>query len=176
MVRNQYGREKGVFFEQVRRGGIPDPYMPRKGFPEPAICPSCQAIYHKKRWVMDEKLLYDIKKHPEVKYHKCPACRKIEDHFAMGLIELSGDFVIEHKADLINLIKSEEKRAMEKNPLERIISIDRKNDKIEVAVTTDSLALRIGRVLERAYKGKSDYKFRSGDKYVTVHWKREEGK
>jgi hypothetical protein len=91
----------------------------------------------------------------------------------MGVVHLTGNFVTEHMEEIINLIKSEEKRAEEKNPLERLITVEKKDGGIYAETTSDSLALRIGRVLSRAYKGHHDYKFRLGDKYVLVEWCRE---
>lgn len=104
---------------------------------------------------------------------KCPACRKIEDRYPMGVITISGDFTSEHREEIVNLIRNEERRAMEKNPLERIITLEHRDGGLYVETTSDALALIVGRILCRAYKGKSDYHFRYGDKYVTVEWKRE---
>lgn len=173
MTRGPHGREKGVFFEQIRKGRLEDPYIPRKGFEEPTICPSCNAIYFKKKWNFDENLFKKVEKDKNVNHLKCPACRKIEDHYPMGIIRLAGNFVSEHREEIVNLLHSEEKRAMEKNPLERIMKIEKGDGGIYAETTSDSLALRIGRVLSRAYKGKSDYKFRYGDKFVMVEWRRD---
>jgi len=174
MVKGPRGREKGVFYGQARGGRIPDPYIPRKGWPEPTVCPICGAVYQKKHWSIDEKLLLEIKKKGKVNSNKCPACRKIEDGFAMGVMDLTGDFVTEHVSDIVNTIRSEERRAMEKNPLERIIKLEReKGGSLHVETTTDSLALRIARLLNRAYKGDTKFDFHYGDKSVDIKWHRE---
>lgn len=173
MVRGPIGREKGVFYEQVRGGRLPDPYIPRKGWSEPTICSVCHAIYRKKRWAFDEALRLKLEKDKETKYIKCPACRKIEERFAMGIVSISGDFVAEHRDDIVNLVKSEERRAMQKNPMERLISVEKKDSGVHVETTTDSLALRIGRVLNRAYKGDVKFNFHYGDKQVEIKWHRD---
>jgi len=173
MSRGPSGREKGVFYGQTRRQGVPDPYLPRKGLKEPTICPSCRAVYSKKRWVLDEGLYLDTKKQKGVNSQKCPACRKIEDGYAMGIVNLTGGFVIEHMDEIINLLRSEERHAMEKNPLERIMKIEKKANGLHVQLTSDSLALRIGRVVHRAYKGDSKFEWKQGDKHVIVEWVRE---
>jgi len=165
---------KGVLYSQPRGGRLEDPYMPRKGMPEPTVCPTCGAIYHKKHWSIDENMLHEAKKKGRTYSQKCPACRKIEDGFAMGVIDLTGDFVREHMSDLINTIRSEERRAMEKNPLERIIKLGKlRSGGIHVETTTDSLALRIGRLLNRAYKGETKFDFHYGDKSIDIKWHRE---
>jgi len=173
MAKGPSGREKGVFYSQTRRQGIPDPYIPRKGMKEPTICPSCRAVYQKKRWTLDEGLYLETKSKKGVRQQKCPACQKIEDGYAMGIVNLHGSFVLEHCDEIINLLRSEERHAIEKNPLERLMKILKKGNGLYVETTTDSLALRIGRVLSRAYKGESEFDWKYGDKHVIVDWKRE---
>jgi NMD protein affecting ribosome stability and mRNA decay len=173
MARGPRGREKGVFYGQVHKEGIPDPYISRKGLKEPTICPSCRAVYHKKRWALDEGLYLETKGKKGVSSKKCPACRKIEDGFAMGIVKLYGDFILEHRDEIINLLRSEERRAIEKNPLERLMKIEKQGKGLYVETTTDSLALRIGKVLSRSYKGETKFDWKYGDKSLIVEWGRE---
>lgn len=166
-------RKEGVFYEfQSGRQGIDDPYIPKKGLKEPTVCPSCHAIYHKKRWFFDDGMYHDLKKTKGVNWQKCPADRKIEDHYPMGVVKLYGPFVNEHRDEIINLIRSEERHAMEKNPLERLMRVERRDTGLNVETTTDGLALRIGRVLSRAYKGKAEFDWKYSDKSVLVQWGR----
>lgn len=154
------------------RSKLADPYLSNKGIPEPAICPNCHAVYHKKSWTFDPKALTEAKKDPEAHSVKCPACRKIEDNYPLGVVHLSGDFVFEHKDEIIGLIKNDEKRAMERNPLERIMKIEKKSGELYIETTTDDLALRIGHALCRAYKGSEAVHSRFENKYVIVNWSR----
>ncbi|MBU1767991.1 MAG: hypothetical protein KJ648_07805 [Candidatus Omnitrophica bacterium] len=172
MVRGPIGREKGVFYEQ-ERNRLPDPYISSKNhFPEPTVCPTCKLVYAKQHWHKNDGeatlLLNDKKTHKT----KCPACRKIEDNYPMGVVNISGDFVSEHFEELVNLVKAEERRALEKNPLERLMKVDKVDGGIHVETTSEALALRIGRMLSKSYKGNTDFKFRYGDKYVIVDWAR----
>ncbi len=174
MSKRPRGKGKGVLYGQARGGRIPDPYIPRKGLPEPTLCPICGAVYQRKHWSIDEKVALEVKRKGKVNSEKCPACRKIEDGFAMGIIDLTGDFVVEHMGDIVNTVRSEERRAMEKNPLERIIRLEKiRTGGIRVETTTDSLALRIGRLLNRAYKGDTRFDWHYGDKSVDIKWHRE---
>ena len=105
---------------------------------------------------------------------KCPACRKIEDKYPMGILHMSGVFLSEHKDDILRMLKNEEKRAMDKNPLERIISIEEDSEgTVSVHTTSESLVLRMGRILNRAYSGDVEYKFSDTEKLVRVEWRRE---
>jgi NMD protein affecting ribosome stability and mRNA decay len=160
----------------VRRGvesHLEDPYLLRAGYKEPTICPVCGLIYHDKRWIDDSEISKKYSEDVKVSRQKCPACRKIEDHYPMGLVSLSGAFLEEHKEDILNLVRNEEKRGQNKNPLERIMNIEEVPDGLEIETTTESLALRIGRIMNRAYSGEIHYKFSDGEKLVRILWHRD---
>jgi hypothetical protein len=153
---------------------VHDPYIPKEGFPEPAMCPVCNATYHKKHWSFDANQRLDVLKDKATQKHICPACKKIQDKYAMGKVFLSGSFVNEHVDELISIINSEERHAKEKNPLDRLMSVEKKNNGIYVETTSDALAMRIGHHLKNAYKGSDEeFKFRAGDKFVEIDWHRD---
>jgi len=153
---------------------LDDPYIEGVEYHDPTRCPVCGAVYNKKRWqFIDEK---DIKLSNDNDYiaeAKCPACRKIEDHYTMGIVELSGKFIPLHKDEAMNLIKNEEEKEMGKNPLGRIIGIEDKMDKIYIETTNEALALRLGRALFKTFKGSIEYKFSENQKLVRVLWRRD---
>ena len=115
-------------------------------------------------------------KNPDKKFAKCPGCQKIEDHYVMGMVYIEGDFFTTHKKDILNTVKSEEKRAIEKNPLERIITVTEGKDSAIIETTSDQLALRIGRRLRSSYQGKTEFKFSGDQKLARIFWKRYEEK
>ncbi len=158
-----------------RRGGnsvIDDPYLQDINYGDPNICPECGAIYHNKRWKFDEDLKREIQLNGNYGEKKCPACRKKEDDYPMGLVFVSGNFIQEHREDIINTVKGEEKRAIQKNPLERIISVEKENEnQYIIKTTTDTLAHRIGNILHKSYNGEVEYKF--SEDHLRVFWSRE---
>jgi hypothetical protein len=148
-----------------------DPYISKEGYPEPTVCPTCNASYHRKHWSFDKSLLATAKNDKTVQYHKCPACKKIEDKYAMGKVRLTGAFVATHMEELKNVIKSEERMAKENNPLDRLMVLDTSDGNIYAETTSDALAMRIGHHLKNAYKGTEEaFKFRTGEKFVEVDW------
>lgn len=160
-----------------RRGGdavIDDPYLKQINYREPNICPGCGAVYNKKRWQFDSELKREVMLENDYNQKKCPACRKKEDKYPMGLVFISGSFLDNHKDSILNTIKGEEKRAMDKNPLERIIEIEKKdkNDYL-IKTTTDTLAHRIGNILHKSFKGDLNYKFSDNQKILRVLWSRD---
>lgn len=161
-----------------RRGGdsvLKDPYLREIEYKDPNICPGCKAVYHNKRWQFDEDLEHEIKLKGEYGKKKCPACRKIQDNYPMGLVFLSGNFINGHKEEILDTVKSEEKRAVGKNPLERIMAIEKqKENHYRIETTTDTLAQRIGKILYNSYRGEVEYKFSEDQKVLRVLWKRQE--
>lgn len=90
-----------------------------------------------------------------------------------GLIKLSGSFLLDHEEEIVNLVKHEGKLAEQKNPLHKVTKIEKVDAGIVVQTSDHNLAMKIGKALNHAYKGKHQYKFLSGEKYVEVDWKRD---
>ena len=85
---------------------------------------------------------------------------------------LNGEFLKVHKDQIVHLVRNAEARAKEINPLERIISIKNLKGGVEIQTTNEKLAQRIGREIERAYKGDTKYHWSRDDKFVRVDWHR----
>jgi NMD protein affecting ribosome stability and mRNA decay len=153
-----------------------DPYLPKKTAPSLSTCPECRAICRNKRWYMDEReySLLTRKKTPVTVSRRCPACRKIADGFPSGLVTLRGGFVREHREEIRNLVRNEEKRARGFNPLSRIIEWKEFEDGFELSTTAEKLAQRIGREVQKACSGTLIYKWSEDSKLLRVNWVREE--
>jgi len=165
----------GIMRRQIRESTdhLDDPYIDGVEYHDPNVCPSCGVVYNKKQWQFIDIKQIQLDKGNYIGNAKCPACRKIEDHYPMGLVELSGKFIDGHKEEILNLVKNEEEREKEKNPLGRIMSIEDKDGKIYIETTNEALALRIGRAVFKAFKGEIEYKFSETQKLVRVLWRRD---
>ncbi len=149
-----------------------DPYLSKEGSHDMAICKQCHAIYHNKRWYLDEDLYAKNIDLPSTVLVTCPACQKIKDKFPGGIVTLTGEFLQEHKDEIINLIKNEEERARGFNPLERIININNGSKGVEVTTTNERLAQRIGKKVKKAFSGEVEYKWSQDTKLLRVTWRR----
>lgn len=151
-----------------------DPYIPKKSAPSVSVCPGCRAICRTKRWFFDEKEYKALtRKGAGPVRRRCPACRKIADGFPAGLVTLRGGFLREHRQEILNLVRNEEKRAMGINPLGRILHLKESEEGFEVATTGEKLAQRIGREVHKACSGTVEYKWSEDSKLLRVHWERE---
>lgn len=151
-----------------------DPYLLKLSPNDMAVCRKCAAVYHDKRWSLSKTAAAKAatKKRVDV---LCPACQKIKEKFAGGFVTIQGDFVGEHKEEILNLVRNKEQRAMHFNPLDRIIEIKQKRDVIEVSTTTDKLAQRLGQMLKKSFCGEVEYKWSSDTKLARVVWTRNSG-
>ncbi len=136
------------------------------------MCRICHAIYHHKRWYLEGARLLSKAQKARMCLIICPACRKIQDHFPGGIITLQGEFLKAHKDQILHLVRNEEARAKGINPLERIISIKDRGESVEIQTTNERLAQRIGREIQRAYKGDAAYHWSQDNKFVRVEWHR----
>ncbi len=151
-----------------------DPYMDKSQYKDPTICPSCKLIYHNKRWFWDEKYYEELMKEKDkVSFKKCPACRKIEDHYPLGIVELEGEYVKKNKGEILNLIKNEAEYEKKRNPLARIMNIKETEDGLVIETTTETLAKKIGKAVHKAHQGELDLSFSDTQKLLRVYWSRE---
>ena len=155
------------------RGGLKphleDPYLTRKSYKEPTICPRCGLVYKHRRW----QKVPDFKAKSAVERHKCPACRKEEDHYVMGVVSLSGGFLEQRRDEILNMLRNEEKKTLLHNPLDRIMDIVDEKSGMKVETTSENLAIHLGRMLYHAYGGDVEYRFSDEQKLVRVFWHRE---
>ena len=151
-----------------------DPYMPKKGkgLAETSICKECKAVYHSKKWFLDEKLYEQKKALKDVHLVICPACKKTKENVPNGVVTLKGDFLKQHKEEILNLIHNEDARSKQYNPLKRIMKIDEKGGEVEIQTTSAKLAQRIGSILFKAYSGEVEYKKHENAKFMRVEWRR----
>jgi len=154
-----------------------DTYLPRWSPKGLLRCPECGSVYYRRRWTLTPPP--EIRDRAEfserVSSGLCPACRKIRERYPSGELRLIGVGSGERR-ELFQLLKNEEERAREKNPLERIMHIEADNGDWRVETTTEKLAQRLGRQLEKARGGKVAYKWSHNNKFVRVLWCRESAK
>ncbi|RKX69175.1 ATPase [candidate division WOR-3 bacterium] len=154
------------------RPHLDDPYLKKLRYTEPTVCPKCGIVYIDKRWQYRPRFSPPA----DTKYRKCPACRKIEDHYAMGLVFLSGDFIPEHEEEITHLIQNQGRQSFRRNPLDRLMSMVKVKDGYRIETTTEHLALTLGRALYHAYGGELEYRFSEDQKVVRVYWHRDQAK
>jgi len=160
--------------EREKRGRIgdksPNPYHEDKKYPEPTECPQCHLIYRNGRWQQQDEDSHA----PDAHSSHCPACKREEGRLPAGLLYLSGTYLDKHREEILNIISNQAQSAAAQRPLQRVMWIEKGSDNTEVATTDSHLALRIGKAIEAACKGKLTIKHAHDAQLVRVYWERSE--
>jgi hypothetical protein len=158
--------------QRVRGRGRPsgDPYREEQPPRRPARCSQCGAIYRHKRWQLPDTVALSARERNALLSVLCPGCRKTRDHYANGVVTIRWPKQAAARRTILNLIKHQEEWGRRGNPLERVISLEAKRDRLTVLTTNERLAQRIGRALERAFHGKATYQWSRENKLLRVQW------
>lgn len=144
-----------------------DPYLSSKKYAEPTVCPDCGAVFHKGHWGWGEAVADSAKQ-------RCPACSRIQDQVPAGILTLEGDFLQEHKQEILTLIHHKEQSEKNEHALERIMDIDDQSDpsKIIIRFTGIHLTKSTGQAVHNAYQGDFEVQFGDRDSVMRASWKR----
>ena len=165
--------ERGYNLTYKKKTATSDVYLPRGGTQRLSVCDGCHAVYRNKRWYSDPEQFEELSKSPAAVHMVCPACLKIRDNFPGGIVTLKGGYIVSHRQALLNLIRNEEERARQVNPLERVMSIREDGfGKLIVQTTNEKLAQRLGRSIGKAFHGKVSYNWSHDNKLLRVDWER----
>jgi hypothetical protein len=96
----------------------------------------------------------------------------MEDHLPAGIATFSGDYFLKHEVEILDIIKNEEARSREKNPLGRVMEIAQDGNHLTVSTTEDKLAQKLGKEVYKAHKGELHYQWAHDQKMVRVNWVR----
>ena len=136
---------------------------------EPAMCERCGALYQHRVWRARGPLPFP----KGMTWTVCPACEQRESHEYFGRVVLSGPFVAAHRDEIERRIRNVEKRAAFTQPERRLVDLNRERDGLEVLTTSQKLAHRIGRELEKAFGGAAHFHWSESDGALEVRWSHE---
>lgn len=145
---------------------------------EPILCAGCGAIYVHRRWSRSPaaRVRAAANAGRPIDIRICPACRRRESGVPHGFVHVDGEFVPTHRDQIVQLLHNEAERAGEDNPLSQVLDWgDDGMGGLLVTTTTEHLAIRLGRALEKAFDGRLLYGFSHENKLAHVWWHREEG-
>jgi NMD protein affecting ribosome stability and mRNA decay len=142
-----------------------DVYRTSKKLPDPSACTKCRAMYRDGRWQWG---------HPPAEANPvlCPACKRIQDDMPAGILKLVGTFHLEHRAEILGLIRNIEERELKDHPLKRIMEVSEQGDEVEIKVADSDLARSLGTAIHHAYQGELDYHYPGEGDVLRVRWER----
>jgi hypothetical protein len=140
-----------------------DPYAASAKPIEPTRCGECGVVYHRGRW---QWILAPERAHVT----RCPACRRTRDDIPAGIITLDGERLPALRAELLGLIENEAKRERGEHPMNRIMRVEDRGERIEVMTTDIHLPQRIGSAIKRAHRGELEIRYGENEYSVRVYW------
>ena len=151
-----------------------DPCKIDEHLPDYSVCRECGGTYVSGRWHSPNHLTRKPKSSSaEQSLTTCPTCRKLRGHVPGGVIRLTGEFVLTHREEILNLIRNQTRKGDAANSAGRVMTMEAQPDGMELTTTNEKLAQRIGRALYKAYSGEVEYKWSPDDGLARVNWHRE---
>lgn len=141
-----------------------DPYASARKRAGPARCPECGAVYERGRWRWGDA---PAGARDEV----CPACRRTQDKMPAGWLLLEGPRIAAAHDDLLALVRHVAQRERDEHPLNRILAIDDRGDRIEISTTDVHLPQRIGEALKGAHHGRLTVRYGKDEYSVRTRWR-----
>lgn len=161
-------------FHPFKETGRADPNRSDSKAPGTPCCPVCRSVSVRGRWQpAPSKLSPLLSSPPRGKVAdelKCPACRQLEQRFALGVVEIRGKRWKEKSELVNNTVRNTEKSARSRNDQERVLWIKESVGVTKIYVTLPELARRIGRELEKSFQGVAEYAHSSEESYLRVRW------
>lgn len=139
------------------------------------VCQDCSAAYFDKSWHrgLEEDVKHFEEKNKMIKFKICPACQMRRDKKYEGEIVLK--FPVSSfrfpKEEILNLLKNSNQQAQEKDPMDRVLWTEEKDDGLHVYTSENQLAVKIGKKLKSAYKdSKLEIKHSHAEDPIRVYW------
>lgn len=154
---------KSLIRSMNRRGARSDkspPVVRRRKFKDPSICDRCGAVYSRRTWRNGRRLAREVM--DKADWVRCPGCEQAAagEYHGQVLIEV-GD---RPSLDAISTrIANVERRAQSTQPERRVVAANWNGETLEVLTTSQKLAHRIAREVEKAFKGRAHFSWSDDD-------------
>jgi hypothetical protein len=130
-----------------------------KGKKDILVCEKCGAFYWYKSWHHHLSDYPELKESKNINFTLCPACKMIENGKYEGEI-LVENIDTDKETEVENLIQNFSETAFEKDPMDRIISIEKiAKGMLRVLTTENQMAKQLAKKLKRTFKGRVNFTF-----------------
>lgn len=143
-----------------------DPYRAERKLPTPSACRDCGIVYRSGRW---ERPTPGIE---VAGTELCPSCQRVRDRDPAGILTVAGEFLHDHRDEILGLIKNLEARRIADHPLQRIMNASDDSEGMRVETTDIHLCRALGDALHAAYGGELSYHYEKEGSQLRVHWQR----
>lgn len=166
---------KGLTRSLDRRGArsnMSPPVAQKQRAPEdPSVCDICGSIYTARTWRRNRPL--PAKLINAAAWTICPACKQAKSGEYFGRVLVRGSNASSNLEAIRSRIANVERRAEFTQPERRIVSSKWDGATLEVLTTSQKLAHRIARELQKAFGGRAHYTWSDQDGALTATWQSE---
>lgn len=138
------------------------------------LCPECGAIWDGERWVPepDDELRQRLagRRHST---ELCPGDLRMEKRQVEGVVTLEGGFLASHREEIANLVTRVAREGRKRNVAARVLRTEEGDGSMVLETTDEHLAERIGKEVEKAFKGALEIKWQKKDTFARVNWRRD---
>ena len=134
-------------------------------------CSDCGVVYFDKSWhhgLLEEKQEHLIENR-QFKFTLCPVCKMKKDKIFEGeiIIKLKAES-LKLRADVLSTVKNSDKQAQERDPMDRILWMEEREDGIHIFISENQLAVKIGKKLKSSFPGSKLEIKHSGEDIIRV--------
>jgi NMD protein affecting ribosome stability and mRNA decay len=140
--------------------------------PDQTLCGGCGAVFVRKTWRRSPGRL-DEAADPGASIGVCPACRRARSGIYVGIVRLQGSYVAAHEQELLRRIENVSARAEFTQPERRLLDVVPLKSGLEVRTTSQRLAHRIARELEKTFQGTVTYRWSPDEGSLLATWRRD---
>ena len=154
--------------QKTRQDGSPPVVSHTHIVEQPTMCERCGAVYERKTWRAGERTRRtDL---AGVSWTLCPACAQVADEEYFGRVRILTPLTPAREDEVRRRIWNVERRARHTQPERRLVRIDKSREGLEVLTTSQKLAHRIARELEKAFGGKTHFVWTDREGGLDVTW------
>lgn len=162
------GRQRALDHRGVKSDKSPR-VAAERAYTDGTVCADCGAVYARKTWRRGRQGV-KMTLTPKAATSPCPACLQVKDGRSYGRVILRGAWLKSHEDEVRRRIANVEARARHTQPERRVVEIGRAKDGLEVMSTSQKLAHRLVREMEKAFGGSSSYRWSDHDGSLTAIW------
>lgn len=152
-----------------------DPHHAPSGVAGELYCTTCGAVHHHKRWTLDAETVSRVRADPSAEATRCPGCEQVANRQFDGEVILESPFLATHGQDIMRLMQHVEQEVRERsNPLARIGEIHWEGEKLTAYTVSPHLADRLGKAVQKAYRGELKTQHADRSRFQRVKWHRED--
>lgn len=132
------------------------------------MCERCGAVYERKTWRSGERATRSSV--IGVAWTVCPACAQVKDVEYFGRVRSTLPLDPEQEDAVRRRIRNVEQRARYTQPERRTVRVERTSGGFEILTTSQKLAHRIARELEKAFGGKARFTWTTPERSLEAVW------